>query len=530
MRQVPTKTVAQGEASRERLLNGARLAARLAGVTLGPQGGHVALDRAFGYPEITKDGFTAIRDLDHPDRVASLGIELIKACAKKTRDTVGDGSTTASVLAGGLCVEGLRLVAAGYPPVDLRRVFDAMSAEICDSLAGQSRPAHECAVLEAVACRATGGDREIAAVVARAVHQLGPDGVINVAYHQGVDTTVDFMSGMKFEHGMLSRHFLATPRDQAVKLDQPYLLLCAGPLARADDVVPALEAAKRDERSLLVLAEDVTDQALAVMLTNNKAGTVRCAAVKGPGSGIYRHHQTDDIAVLTGGEMFSEELGNVPERIAPGALGRCKRAVIEVDSTTLFGGLGSPEACEARIAQIRTELTRETKHYDRGKLETRLARLVSGVANIRVGGYTESAWRERQTRAENAVNAARAALTDGVVAGGGVALLRAAALLADRRDPPALAFRRILETPFRLIAERSGREPSLLAEAVLALPARHGYDSGRDRVCDYAEAGVIDSVAVLRRALTNAVSTAGQILMADCVVALADPPKGATPA
>ncbi len=295
--------------------------------------------------------------------------------------------------------------------------------------------------------------------------------------------------------------------------------------------MPALEAAKRYERSLLVLAEDVTDQALAVMLTNNKAGTVRCAAVKGPGSGVYRHHQTDDIAVLTGGRMCSEELGSAPDKIGPGALGRCKRAVVEADRTILLGGLGAPDALEARIARLRAELAREPKHYDRGKLKTRLARLVSGVANIRVGGYTTTAWQERQKRAENAVNTTRAALADGVVAGGGVALLRAAAALpADRRDPLALAFRRALETPFRLIAERSGREPSRLAEALLALPESQGYDGARDTLCDYVEAGVIDSVGVLRRALINAVSTAGQLLMADVVVALVDPPSGATPA
>jgi chaperonin GroEL len=513
-------------------MDGAFLAARLAGVTLGPNGARVVLDRQFDFPEVTKDGFTAIRDLEFADRYETLGAEMIKACAKQTRDAVGDGSTTASVLAGALCREGVRLLGAGYSAIVLRRRFESFTEMVREALHRQSVRVTEQALLERVASVAAAGDDELAGVIAHAVERLGPDGVINVSFSQSVETTVDFMPGMKFDHGLLSRHFLTDPKTSAVKLDQPYLLMCEDKLERAEQVVPALEAAKRDGRALLVLAQDVTDQALAVMLTNHRADTVKCAAVKGPGSGIYRHAQTSDIAVLTGGRMCGEGLGILPERAGQAELGACKRAVVEPDFTTIFGGAGDAVALKERVAQIRDELAQEKKTYDRGKLETRLARLVSGVANIRVGAYTETAWKERQKRAENALNTARAAAAEGVVAGGGVALARAAAALtasADARDPVAAAYARVLETPLRQIVAQSGGEPSLVLERLLREPVGIGYDGAQDTLCDFMAAGIIDATKVVATALDHANSAAGQLIMADCVVALDKAPNGGAP-
>ena len=392
------KRIKTGAAARDALMVGFGRTARLAGLTLGPRGGRVLLERADDFPELTRDGFTAIRDLEDDDRFATLGTELLKACVKKTRDTVGDGSTTTALLAGAFAESGLRLVAAGIDPPSVRRGFDGLTRDALEALKRQSGPVGGRTMLAQLALVAADGDEEIAGLVAEAVAKLGPEGVVNVSYHQSVDTTIDYMSGMAFDHGLLSRNFLLKAGETAVALDQPHLLMCQGELTGAAQLVPALEAARRSGRSLLVLAQDVSDQALAVLLANHREGTVRCAAVKGPDSGIYRHVATDDVAVLTGGRLVGEETGLLPEKIDGAALGSAKRAVVDGVSTTIFSGGGAPEAVERRAAQLRDAIGRERKSYDRGKLEGRLARLVSGVANIRVGGVTETAWKARHQR------------------------------------------------------------------------------------------------------------------------------------
>ncbi len=522
------KHIKTGEASRAALMAGFGRAARLAGLTLGPHGARVALERSADYPELTKDGYTAIRELEDDDRFATLGTELIKTCAKKTRDSVGDGSTTSVLLAGALAEAGIRLVASGLDPMTVRRGFDSLARDALDALARQSTPVDDRAMLATLARVASAGDDEIADIVAEAVERLGPDGVINISYHQGVDTQVDYMSGMAFDHGLMSRNFLLNPSETEVKLDQAYLLMCQDALTEAGQLVPALEAARRDGRSLLVLAQDVSDQALAIMLTNHREGTVRCAAVKGPGSGIYRHAETDDISVLTGGRMIGEELGLLPERLKDGALGTAKRVVIDGVSTAIFGGGGGQGAVDERAAQLRDAIGRETKSYDRGKLEARLARLASGVANIRVGGITETAWKERHKRCENALNTARAAAAEGVVAGGGVALARAAFALertaSGERDRVRAAFARVLQEPFRRIAADAGREPSLALEALKATANEIGFDGRTGEFRLYREIGVADATRVTVTALTNATATAGQLFSSDCVVALARRP------
>ena len=509
---------------RDALMAGAARAARLAGLTLGPRGGRVLLDRDNDYPEITKDGFTAIRELEESDRFATLGAELIKLCAKRTRDAAGDGSTTTALLAGRLAAAGARLVAAGLDATVVRRDFDDLAREARAALARQSVPAGGRATLAALA-RAAAGDGEIADIVAEAVERLGPEGVINVSYHQGVDTTVDYMSGMTFDHGLLSRGFLLEAGATEVRLDRVFLLMCQGALTEAAQLVPALEAARRGGGSLLVLARDVADRALAAMLANHREGTVRCAAVKGPGSGLYRHAETDDVAVLTGGRVLGEELGLTPEKLREGDLGTARRAVVGGVSTALFGGGGPPGAVEACAARLRDAIGRETKSYDRGKLELRLARLVAGVANIRVGGVTESAWKERYKRCGNALAAARAAAAGGVVAGGGVALARAAFTLEDAapagRDAVRTAFVRALQEPFRRIAADAGHEPSHALEALRRAAPEIGFDGRTGAFRRWREAGTLDAARVTATALTNAAATAGQILASGCVVALA---------
>ena len=503
-------------------------AARLAGLTLGPRGARVALEREGDYPELTKDGFTAIRELEDDDRFATLGTELVKTCAKKTRDSVGDGSTTSVLLAGALADAGIRLVASGLDPMTVRRGFDGLARDALAALARQSTPVDGRAMLAALARVAAAGDDELADIVAEAVERLGPDGVVTVSYHQGVDTQVDYMSGMAFDHGLLSRNFLLKPGETEVKLDRASLLMCQGTLTGAGQLVPALEAARRAGRSLLVLAQDVSDQALAVMLANHRQGTVRCAAVKGPGSGIYRHAETDDIAVLTGGRVVGAELGLLPEKLRDGDLGAARRVIAGGVSTAIFGGGGEQDAVDARAARLRDAIGRETKSYDRSKLEARLARLVSGVANIRVGGITETAWKERHKRCGNALSTARVAAADGVVAGGGVALARAAFALEsaapDGRDFVRAAFVRVLQEPFRRIAADAGREPSLALEALKAAAPEMGFDGRTGEFLPYREAGMIDAARVTATALINATATAGQLFSSDCAVALARRP------
>ena len=360
------------------------------------------------------------------------------------------------------------------------------------------------------------------------MERLGPEGVINVSYHQSVDTTIDYMSGMAFDHGLLSRNFLLKAGETAVALDQPHLLMCQGELTEAAQLVPAMEAARQSGRSLLVLAQDVSDQALAVLLANHREGTVRCAAVKGPDSGFYRHAATDDVAVLTGGRLVGEETGLLAETLAPGTLGTAKRAIVDGVSTTIFGGGGATEAVERRAAQLRDAIGRERKSYDRGKYEARLARLVAGVANIRVGGVTETAWKARYRACENALNTARAAAGDGVVAGGGVALARAAFAIegdvSGAGDPLRRAFARALQEPFRRISAAAGCEPSLALEALREAAAETGFDARTGTFRSWREAGVVDATRVTATALTNAAVTAGQLLSTGCVVALARRP------
>ena len=521
------KQIKTGADAREALMAGFGRTARLAGLTLGPHGGRVVLERADDYPELTRDGFTAIRDLEDEDRFATLGTELIKACIKKTRDAVGDGSTTTALLAGAFAEAGLRLVAAGIDPPAVRRGFDGLMREALEALERQSGPVDGRAMLAQLAGIAADGDDEIAGLVADAVERLGPEGVVSISYHQGVDTTIDYMSGMAFDHGLLSRNFLLKAGETEVKLDQPHLLMCQGELTEAAQVVPALEAARATGGSLLVLAQDVSDQALAALLTNHREGTVSCAAVKGPESGIYRHAATDDVAVLTGGRVVGEETGITAETLGPGTLGTAKRAIVDGVSTTIFGGGGEPGAVDRRAAQLRDAIEHERKTYDRGKYEARLARLVSGVANIRVGGVTETAWKARYKACENALNTARAAAADGVVAGGGVALARAAFAIVDGDgsiEPERRAFARALQEPFRRIVHAAGCEPALALEALREAGAAVGFDARTGTFRPYLEAGVVDATRVTTTALTNAAVTAGQLLSTGCAVALARRP------
>ena len=523
------KHIKMGGAARDALMEGFGRAARIASLTLGPHGGRVVLERADDYPELTRDGFTAIRDLEDADRFATLGTELIKACVKKTRDAVGDGTTTTALLAGAFAEAGLRLVAAGIDPPSVRRGYEGLTQEALAALERQSGPVGGRAMLAQLARVAADGDDEIADLVAEAVEKLGPEGVINVSYHQSVDTTIDYMSGMAFDHGLLSRNFLLKAGETAVALDQPLLLMCEGELTEATQLVPALEAARASGRSLLVLAQDVSDQALAAMLANHREGTVRCAAAKGPESGIYRHAATDDVAVLTGGRMVGEETGLLPEKVDGAALGAAKRAIVDGSSTTIFGGGGASEAVERRAAQLRDAIGCERKSYDRGKLEGRLARLVSGVANIRVGGVTETAWKARYRACENALNTARAAAADGVVAGGGVALARVAFTIEHPATGTAdgalrRAFARALQEPFRRIAQAAGCEPAITLETLRSKGTEIGFDARTAAFCPYLEAGVVDATRVTTTALTNAAVTAGQLLSTGCVVALARRP------
>lgn len=515
------KEIKQGRDGQRAVGRGIESTARLAGLTLGPRGALVLRERDLDFPEAVKDGFSAIRNVENGDPFAVMGARLVRGCAKQTRDSVGDGTTTTTLLLMALYREGVRMLAAGTPAREISRTFTALAMQVRRRVQEMSLTCESPALIERVALNAANRDEELATLVAEAVWRLGRDGVIKVSYHQRVTTELDYMLGMKFDHGLVSRDFLGAGETE-VKLDEPYLLLCEDRITTAQEVLPALERASRNERSLLVLAEDVTDQALAVLLANHRKGKVRCAAAKGPGSGIYRHAMTSDVAVLTGGRTCGRQLGILPQHLGDDTLGLCKRATVGANNTTILGGAGAETAVHERACQLRDALTHEEKHYERWKLEERIARLTSGVANLRVGAVSESASKERKRRAENAVNAAKAAMSDGVVPGGGVALTVAAhALLAEghARNPLGQAFARALQEPFHQIARRSGREPALAVEELLSAGADLAFDGLEGTFCRFPDGGIVDAAKVMLTALDNATATACQIIMTDCAIA-----------
>jgi chaperonin GroEL len=514
------KTVVFNGSAQEGLGRGIALAGRLAAVTYGPDGGTVALERQSDTPLVTKSGFAAIRDVTLSDGFDRIGLEMVKEAVTRVRYATGDGAATVSILAAALSQAASRLTAAGIDPGTIARGFVAARGVTVDSLGSMRRDLPNTGVLVRLCAAAGDGDTELAAIVADAVQRVGADGIVHVSFNQSVDTRADYATGMAFEHGVQSRDFLDAEGE--LRLESPLLLLCEDALEDAADVIPALEIAHAEKRPLLVLAEAVTKQALAALIANHRGGTVRCAAVKGPGSGAYRHEMTADVAVLAGGFVLGARLGRRPAEARRDDLGGVDLAILSGRNTRLSGGEGSADAVAIRVHQLRDAHAQEAKTYDRGKLAQRIARLTAGTANVRVGAFTETEWKERHRRCETMVSVARSALSGGVVAGGGLALYRAgeAVRRAAGADPVAAAFAKAIGEPFAQITRRSGRHPSSVAAAIDVVGSGAGYDARSGSVvADAAGEALVDALPIVVAALNAAVSTAEQVARVGCVVA-----------
>ncbi len=517
-----SKQVVFNGAAQAGLGRGIALAGRLAAVTYGPGGGTVALERQSDTPLVTKSGFAAIRDVELPDSFGRIGLELVKEAVTRVRYATGDGAATVSILAAALARAAGRLAVAGIDPGSIVDGFSAARQVALDALAGMRRDVAEPALLARLCARAGEDDMELAAIVAEAVQRVGADGIVKVSFNQSVDTCVDYTTGMAFDHGVQSRDFLDA--DGELRLEQPLLLLCEDAIEEARDVIPALEIAHAAKRPLLVLAEAVTKQALATLITNHRGGTVRCAAVKGPGTGTYRHEMTADVAVLAGGFVLGARLGRQPGEARRDDLGGAEFAVLSGRTTRILGGEGSPDAVAVRVRQLRDAHALEAKTYDRGKLAQRIARLAGGAANIRVGAFTETEWKERHRRCETMVSVARSALDGGVVPGGGLALYQAARAVRAKlgHDAAAAAFANAIGEPFARITGRSGAHAATVADAIGASGTAAGFDARAGRiVADGADGTLVDPLSIVVAALNAAASTAEQVARVGCVVAAA---------
>ena len=507
------------------LASGITFAGRISGVTFGPEGGLVALHRANDTPLVTKHGLAALRDLTLEGTADRLGMEMIKEAATRLHHVHGDGTAMFSILAAALTAAANRLLAAGFEANDIASTFGSARLQAEASLEAMRCEVTGREALTAIAERAGADDVELAGIVGEAMARVGADGVVTVSYNQSVDTVVTYATGMAFDRGSYSRDLL--DKGAAVKLERPLLLLCEDTIEKAAEVIPALEIAKAEQRPLLVIAEAVNGQALATLLANHRAGIVRCAAVKGPGSGTYRHEMTADIALLAGGFVLSARLGRSPASVRREDLGSAEIAIVDGVTTRILEGHGDAGRVKARIAQLRDAHASEAGTYERGKLAQRLARLASGVANIRVGALTEAAWKERHHRAESMVSAARNAMAGGLVAGGGVALHRAGRTLRAEAGSDAIirAFADALDAPLFHIIRRSGCEPHGIAERIEAAGPGAGFDARRRIVVEDAiAAGLADPFRTVVAALGGAVSTAEQVVRTGSIVARAPRP------
>jgi chaperonin GroEL len=528
------KTVHLHERAREGILHGVNVLADTAKVTLGPRGRNVLLQRSFGAPLITKDGVTVVKEIELEGKFENMGAMLIREVATKTSDVAGDGTTTATVLAQAILREGLRLLAAGYDPMNLKRGMDVAVERAVDHIKGQSKPVKDRERIAQVGTISANGDATIGSLLAEAMDKVGKEGVITVEEAKGLETTLDVVEGMQFDRGYLSPYFATNPEKMLVELDDPYLLFHEKKIANMRDLVPVLERIAQGGRPIVIIAEEVEGEALATLVVNKIRGTLRCAAVKAPGFGDRRKAMLEDMAILTGGKVIAEELGLKLENLTLDDLGRCTRIVIEKDNTTIVGGAGKKDAIQARVAQIRAQIEETTSDYDREKLQERLAKLAGGVAVLRVGAATEVAMKEKKARVDDAMHATRAAVEEGVVPGGGVALIRAQASLAGLKLEGDRAIgveiiRRAMEEPLRQIVSNAGGEPSVVLNRVREGKDDFGYNALTGTYEALLKAGVIDPAKVVRSALQNAASVASLLITTEAAIATKPEKKAGTP-
>jgi len=518
------KVVRFSEDARSRVLRGVGVLADAVTVTLGPRGRNVVLEKSWGAPTVTKDGVTVAKEIELPDKFENMGAQMVKEVASKTSDVAGDGTTTATVLARAIFVEGAKMVAAGHDPMNLKRGVDRAVGVIIDELKKLSKPTKGKDDIAQVGTVSANGDRTVGEMIAEAMDKVGKEGVITVEEAKGLETQLEVVEGMQFDRGYLSPYFVTDPDRMEVALEDAYILIHEKKISAMKDLVPLLEQVARGGRPLLIVAEEVEGEALATLVVNKIRGTLQVAGVKAPGFGDRRKAMLEDIAVLTGGKLIAEELGLKLENVTLKDLGRVKRVVVDKDNTTLIDGAGKRADIEARIKQIRAQIEETTSDYDREKLQERLAKLVGGVAVIRVGAATEVEMKEKKARVEDAMHATRAAVEEGIVPGGGVALLRARVALEGLKVSDEERFgvnivRRAVEDPLRWIARNAGADGSVVLEKVSEGKGSFGYNAAAEKFEDLLKAGIIDPTKVVRIALQNAASVAGLLLTTEAMIA-----------
>ncbi len=523
------KIVLLGADARERMLKGVDILADAVKVTLGPKGRNVVIEKSFGAPRTTKDGVTVAKEIELEDRYQNMGAQMLREVASKAADVAGDGTTTATVLAQAIVREGLKRVSAGMNPMDLKRGIDKATADVVEHIKKSSKKVSNNAEIAQVGTISANGDREIGDMIARAMEKVGNEGVITVEEAKSLETELEVVEGMQFDRGYLSPYFVTDADKMQVALEDPYILIHEKKLSSLQAMLPILEAIVQTGKPLVIIAEDVEGEALATLVVNKLRGGLRVAAVKAPGFGDRRKAMLEDIAIVTDGQMIAEDLGIKLENVGLNMLGRAKKVVITKEDTTIVDGAGKKKDIEARISQIKAQIEDTSSDYDREKLQERLAKLAGGVAVIRVGGATEIEVKEKKDRVDDALNATRAAVEEGIVAGGGVSLLRAGLAIktkGDNEDQTAgiEIVRKALQSPIRQIAENAGVDGSVVVGKLLETKdAKLGFNAQTETYVDMIEAGIIDPVKVVRSALQNAASVASLILTTEA--AIAEAPK-----
>ncbi|MEZ5984787.1 MAG: chaperonin GroEL [Hyphomonas sp.] len=519
------KHVVFGADAREKMLKGVDTLANAVKVTLGPKGRNVVIEKSFGAPRTTKDGVTVAKEIELEDKLENMGAQMLREVASKANDVAGDGTTTATVLAQAIVREGMKRVAAGMNPMDLKRGIDKAVAEVLSDLKHHAKKVKTNEEIAQVGTISANGETEVGAMIAEAMAKVGNEGVITVEEAKALETELDVVEGMQFDRGYLSPYFITNPDKMIVELDDVLVLLHESKLSSLQPMLPILEAVVQSQKPLLIIAEDVDGEALATLVVNKLRGGLKIAAVKAPGFGDRRKAMLQDIAVLTGGQVISEDLGIKLENISMDMLGKAKRVSIDKDNTTIVDGAGKKKDIEARVSQIRKQIDDTSSDYDREKLQERLAKLAGGVAVIKVGGATEVEVKERKDRVDDALNATRAAVEEGIVPGGGTALLRASKnidVVGDNDDEKAGIdiVRKALEAPVRQIAENAGVEGSVVVNTILQNKTRsHGFNAQTEEYGDLVAMGVIDPVKVVRSALQNAASVAGLLITTEASIA-----------
>ena len=527
------KDVKFGSDARVKMLRGVNVLADAVKVTLGPKGRNVVLDKSFGAPTITKDGVSVAREIELEDKFENMGAQMVKEVASKANDAAGDGTTTATVLAQAIVNEGLKAVAAGMNPMDLKRGIDKAVVAAVEELKTLSVPCSDSKAIAQVGTISANSDETVGKLIAEAMDKVGKEGVITVEDGTGLEDELDVVEGMQFDRGYLSPYFINKPETGAVELESPFILLADKKISNIREMLPVLEAVAKAGKPLLIIAEDVEGEALATLVVNTMRGIVKVAAVKAPGFGDRRKAMLQDIATLTGGTVISEEIGMELEKATLEDMGQAKRVVINKDTTTIIDGVGEEAAIQGRVGQIRKQIEEATSDYDREKLQERVAKLAGGVAVIKVGAATEVEMKEKKARVDDALHATRAAVEEGVVAGGGVALIRVASKLSalrgqneDQNVGIKVALR-AMEAPLRQIVLNCGEEPSVVANTVKAGDGNYGYNAATEEYGNMIDMGILDPTKVTRSALQYAASVAGLMITTECMVT--DLPKGDAP-